>query len=443
VVGNYSVIQWFAPVGLILGGILIGLFVDRIALGRLRKLIVRTRWTGDELVINDLRGMPLLWSTLLGVYAAPQSAPLSVSWRNFAQRTLLVITILSVTVLAANVTAKLVGIYARRIEGALPTMSLFANFSSRTARRRSRAAAGADLRSSTESAAGKPEGMIRREMRDKLSDDPLWFKDAIFYEVYVRGFYDSNADGVGDFRGLTEKLDHIQWLGADCILLLPINASPLRDGGYDVSNYYAILPKYGTLEDFKHFLDAAHARGIRVIADLMLNHTSDQHPWFQEARKAPGSLKRDWYVWSETDQKYKEARIIHADTERSNWAWDDQAQAFYWHRFFGHQPDLNYENPEVRQARHPVFGRGSLKLIEPENRKILAFTRGYRDEIALCVYNLARSTQPAELDLNQYEGYTPVEMSGRIRFPRIERRPYQIAFNEYGFFWFLLQKEDR
>jgi maltose alpha-D-glucosyltransferase/alpha-amylase len=129
-------------------------------------------------------------------------------------------------------------------------------------------------------------------MRDKLNEDPLWFKDAIFYEVYVRGFYDSNADGVGDFRGLTEKLDHIQWLGADCILLLPIHASPLRDGGYDVSNYYAILPEYGTLEDFKHFLDAAHARGIRVIADLTLNHTSDRHPWFQESRRASGALKR-------------------------------------------------------------------------------------------------------------------------------------------------------
>jgi maltose alpha-D-glucosyltransferase/alpha-amylase len=540
-----------------------------------------------------------------------------------------------------------------------------------------------------------------------LSDDALWFKDAIFYEVYVRGFYDSNADGVGDFRGLTEKLDYIQWLGVDCILLLPIHASPLRDGGYDVSNYYAILPEYGTLEDFKHFLDAAHARGIRVIADLVLNHTSDQHPWFQESRRAPDALKRDWYVWSDTDQRYKDARVIYADTERSNWAWDDQAKGFYWHRFFNHQPDLNYENPEVRQAmlevisfwlemgvdglrlnaapylferdgticenltethaylrrlrafvdgkyptrmlmteadqwpedvsayfgdgdelhmachfpimprllmalrredrgpiveilertptipetcqwgvslrshdemtletcaargrdhraecakslnndarrrlaplldngrrrielmnglilslpgspflyygdeigmgdnvylggrhgvrtpmqwspdrnagfsradlaqlyypvitdsvygyqsvnveaqmrvstsllhwmrgaialrkRHPVFGRGSLKLIEPENRKILAFTRGYRDETALCIYNLARSTQPAELDLSQYEGYTPLEMSGRIRFPRIERRPYQIAFNEYGFFWFLLQKED-
>jgi maltose alpha-D-glucosyltransferase / alpha-amylase len=544
-------------------------------------------------------------------------------------------------------------------------------------------------------------------MRDKLSDDPLWFKDAIFYEVYVRGFCDSNANGLGDFRGLTEKIDYIKWLGVDCVCLLPLYDSPLRDGGYDVSNYYAILSEYGTLDDFKHFLDAAHARGIRVIADLVLNHTSDQHPWFQESRSSADALKRDWYVWSDTDRKYIEARVIYADTERSNWAWDDQAKAFYWHRFSRHQPDLNYNNPEVRQAmlevisfwlemgidgfrlnsapylfekdgtscvnlpethaylrrlrafvdekyptrlllveanqwpeevvayfgagaechmvchfplmprlltalrqedrwpiveilertphipemcqwgmslrnhdemtlemrageersdlhaeyakgfntgasrrlaplldngrrrielmnglllslhgspfiyygdeigmgdnvylggrdsvrtpmqwsadrnagfsraefaqlyfpvimdpiygyqsvnveaqtrhstsllhwvrgaialrkRHPVFGRGSLKFIDSENRKILAFTRGYRDETALCVYNLARSTQPAELDLSQYDGYTPVEMSGQIRFPRIERRPYQIAFNEYGFFWFLLQKE--
>ena len=131
-------------------------------------------------------------------------------------------------------------------------------------------------------------------MKGKLNDDPLWFKDAIFYEVYVRGFCDSNADGVGDFRGLIEKLDYIQWLGGDCVCLTPMYDSPLRDGGYDVSNYYAILPEYGTFDDFKHFLDAARARGIRVIADLVLNHTSDRHPWFQESRSSPDSLKRDW-----------------------------------------------------------------------------------------------------------------------------------------------------
>ena len=185
---------------------------------------------------------------------------------------------------------------------------------------------------------------------DKLRDDPLWFKDAVFYEVYARGFYDSNADGIGDFPGLTEKLDYIEWLGVDCIWLLPMYPSPLRDGGYDISDYYSILPDYGTTEDFKKFLDAAHSRGIRVIADLVLNHTSDVHPWFLESRSSPDSPKRNWYVWSDIDLKYTDARIIFVDSERSNWTWDDEAGAFYWHRFFRHQPDLNYDNPEVQQA---------------------------------------------------------------------------------------------
>ncbi|HEX8709374.1 MAG TPA: maltose alpha-D-glucosyltransferase [Pyrinomonadaceae bacterium] len=184
----------------------------------------------------------------------------------------------------------------------------------------------------------------------RLLDDALWYKDAVFYEVYVRGFYDSNADGIGDFRGLTQKLDYLQWLGIDCIWLLPMYASPLRDGGYDISDYYRMLPEYGTIEDFREFLDAAHARGIRVIADLVINHTSDQHPWFQEARTSPTSPRRNWYVWSETAREYPDARIIFTDTEHSNWTWDEEAHAFYWHRFFSHQPDLNYDNPEVRQA---------------------------------------------------------------------------------------------
>jgi maltose alpha-D-glucosyltransferase/alpha-amylase len=177
-----------------------------------------------------------------------------------------------------------------------------------------------------------------------------WYKDAIFYEVYVRGFYDSNGDGIGDFRGLTEKLEYLEWLGIDCIWLLPFYESPLKDGGYDISDYYSVLPEHGTLEDFQKFLAAAHAKGIRVIADLVINHTSDKHPWFQEARSSPDSSKRDWYVWSDTNQKYSEARIIFTDTERSNWSWDEEAGAFYWHRFFSHQPDLNYDNPEVQQA---------------------------------------------------------------------------------------------
>ena len=545
----------------------------------------------------------------------------------------------------------------------------------------------------------------------KLTDDPQWFKDAIFYEVYVRGFYDSNADGIGDFRGLTEKLDYLQWLGIDCIWLLPVYPSPLKDGGYDISDYYDILPEFGTLEDFKKFVNAAHERGIRVIADLVVNHTSDQHPWFQEARRSPDSPKRDWYVWSDTDQKYTAARIIFTDTERSNWTWDDEAQAFYWHRFFSHQPDLNYDNLEVQQAmldvvtfwldlgidgfrvdavpylyeregtncenlpethaflkkmrayvkerypnalllaeanqwpedvveyfgdgdefqmnyhfpimprlfmalrqenrkpiveilertppipencqwgmflrnhdeltlemvtdeerdylyneyakdrrmrlnlgirrrlaplldngrrriellhamlfslpgspflyygdelgmgdniylgdrdgvrtpmqwsadrnagfsradfaqlyfplimdpvygyqsvnveaqqrydssllhwmrhiihlrkEHPVFGRGTMEFIKPENRKIFAFTRSYDDETVLCVFNLARDAQPCELDLRHYEGWIPVEMMGKTAFPRIGKRPYQLALGPYGFYWFLLKEK--
>lgn len=177
-----------------------------------------------------------------------------------------------------------------------------------------------------------------------------WYKDAIFYEVYVRGFYDSDGDGVGDFRGLTTRLDYLHWLGINCIWLLPFYESPLRDGGYDIADYNAVLPEYGTIEDFREFLAAAHAKGIRVIADLVINHTSDRHPWFQEARRSPDSPKRDWYVWSDSDQKYDQAGIIFTDSERSNWQWDEMARAYYWHRFFSHQPDLNYDNPEVQQA---------------------------------------------------------------------------------------------
>lgn len=554
---------------------------------------------------------------------------------------------------------------------------------------------------------------MKLRRRRKMNENPLWFKDAVFYEIYVRGFYDSNADGVGDFRGLIEKLDYLEWLGIDCIWLLPMYASPLRDGGYDISDYQAMLPEYGTVKDFKRFLDLAHKRGIRVIADLVLNHTSDQHPWFQESRRSPDSPKRDWYVWSATNQKYTDARIIFTDTERSNWTWDEQANAFYWHRFFSHQPDLNYENPEVQQAmldvlsywmdmgvdgfrldavpylferdgtncenlpethafikrlrahidkhypgrvllaeanqwpedvidffgdgdechmayhfpimprlymalsqedrrpiveilertpeipdncqwgtflrnhdemtlemvtdeerdylyreyanhprmrvnigirrrlapmmdngrrrielmygllfslpgspflyygdeigmgdniylgdrdgvrtpmqwstdrnagfsgadfaqlyfpvimdsvygyqsvnvesqkrtstsllhwvqraielrrQHPVFGQGALEFIKPENRKIFAFTRSYQDETVLCVFNLSRSAQPVELDLSKYEGLIPVEMSGDVAFPRIGKQPYQLSFNEYGFFRFLLKSGRR
>ena len=548
---------------------------------------------------------------------------------------------------------------------------------------------------------------------NRLRDDPLWFKDAVFYEVYVRGFSDSNADGIGDFRGLIDKLDYIEWLGVNCIWLLPIYPSPLRDGGYDISDYYSVLSQYGALDDFTGLLDAAHSRGIRVIADLVLNHTSDQHPWFVEARESPDSPKRNWYVWSDTDLKFRDARVIFVDTERSNWTWDEEAGAFYWHRFFRHQPDLNYDNPEVQQAiidvvsfwmdlgidglrldavpylferegtncenlsethvflrrlrahvdshysgrvllaeanqwpadvvayfgdgdecqmayhfpimprlfmalqqedrrpivevlektpripescqwgmflrnhdeltlemvtdeerdylygeyakdprmrvnigirrrlaplvdngrrrielmhgllfslpgspflyygdeigmgdniylgdrdgvrtpmqwsadrnagfsradfamlyfpiimdpvygyqavnveaqqrhstsllhwirsainlrkQHPVFGRGSLEFVKPENRTIFAFIRRYENDTVLCVFNLSRFAQPTELNLSGYEGRVPVEMSGGIRFPRIGHGPYQLSLNGHGFFWFTLEEDNQ
>ncbi len=179
--------------------------------------------------------------------------------------------------------------------------------------------------------------------------DPLWFKRATYYELLVRAFADSNGDGVGDFRGLIERLDYLEWLGIDCIWLLPFNSSPLRDGGYDISDYYAVLPDYGTVEDVRELVSKAHDRGMRVIMDLVINHTSDQHPWFQQARSSPDNPYRDWYMWSDSNQRYHDARIIFVDSETSNWTWDEQAKAYYWHRFFSHQPDLNYDNPAVRE----------------------------------------------------------------------------------------------
>jgi maltose alpha-D-glucosyltransferase/alpha-amylase len=180
--------------------------------------------------------------------------------------------------------------------------------------------------------------------------DPLWYKDAIIYEVHVRAFSDSNNDGIGDFPGLISKLDYLQGLGITCIWVLPFFPSPLRDDGYDISNYVDVNPAYGTLSDFKEFLSAAHERNMQVMIELVINHTSDQHPWFKAARLAPpGSPERDMYVWSQSDQIYKDARIIFTDTEKSNWTWDETAKAYYWHRFFSHQPDLNWDNPRVME----------------------------------------------------------------------------------------------
>jgi maltose alpha-D-glucosyltransferase/alpha-amylase len=183
-----------------------------------------------------------------------------------------------------------------------------------------------------------------------LQGDELWYKDAVFYQLHVRTFCDSNADGIGDFAGLTQRLGYLQKLGITAIWLLPFYPSPLRDDGYDIADYTSVHSSYGSLEDFKTFLTAAHTRGIRVIIEMVLNHTSDQHPWFKEARSSRENPKRDWYVWSETDDRYQGVPIIFVDIEISNWAWDPISKSYYWHRFFSHQPDLNFDNPAVLEA---------------------------------------------------------------------------------------------
>ncbi|QRO02223.1 maltose alpha-D-glucosyltransferase [Archangium violaceum] len=185
--------------------------------------------------------------------------------------------------------------------------------------------------------------------------DPLWYQKAVIYELHIRAFYDSNADGHGDIPGLIEKLPYLQDLGVTCLWILPHYPSPLKDDGYDIADYYAVHPEYGTLADFQRLVEEAHKRDIRIISELVVNHTSDQHAWFQEARRDPKSSKRDFYVWSDTDDKYQGARIIFLDTERSNWTWDPVAKQYFWHRFFSHQPDLNYDNPEVQEAMLDVM----------------------------------------------------------------------------------------
>ena len=179
--------------------------------------------------------------------------------------------------------------------------------------------------------------------------NPTWYKDAVFYELYVRAFKDGSGDGHGDLKGLLDRLDYLQELGVDCVWLLPINPSPLFDDGYDVADYRGIHEDFGTLEDFKAIVDGVHQRGMYIIIDIVLNHTSDQHPWFIESRQSKDSPKRNWYVWSDTDQRYQDARIIFLDTEVSNWTYDELTGEYYWHRFYSQQPDLNYDNPEVQQ----------------------------------------------------------------------------------------------
>jgi len=185
--------------------------------------------------------------------------------------------------------------------------------------------------------------------------DPDWYKRAVFYEVLIRGFHDANGDGTGDIKGLTSRLDYLQWLGIDCIWLLPIYDSPLRDGGYDIADYLRVLPEYGNIADFVELIEQAHKRGIRIIADLVMNHTSDAHPWFQASRSEPDGPFGDFYVWGDNPDKYADARIIFVDTETSNWTFDPVRGQYFWHRFFSHQPDLNFDNPKVQDAMIEVL----------------------------------------------------------------------------------------
>jgi maltose alpha-D-glucosyltransferase / alpha-amylase len=206
-----------------------------------------------------------------------------------------------------------------------------------------------------------PDGVVEHPLASDYSHartlpaDETWFKRAVFYEALARAFHDSNGDGQGDIQGLIQRMDYLQWLGVDCIWLPPFYDSPLRDGGYDIRDFYKVLPEFGTVDDFVELLDAAHTRGIRVITDLVMNHTSDSHPWFQESRRDPTGPYADYYVWSDTDDRYPFARVIFVDTEESNWTYDPVRKQFYWHRFFAHQPDLNYENPDVAREMMNVI----------------------------------------------------------------------------------------
>jgi maltose alpha-D-glucosyltransferase / alpha-amylase len=288
--------------------------------------------------------------------------------------------------------------------------------------------------------AGPPEPSFAQTSQ-WFESEPLWYKRAVFYEIHVRGFFDANGDGSGDFRGLTEKLDYLQWLGIDCIWLLPFFQSPLRDGGYDIADFYTVHPDYGTVEDVRQLIDAAHARRIRVIADLVMNHTSSDHPWFQESRSSPDNPKRDWYVWSDTTDRYEDARIIFVDTESSNWTWDPVAGQYYWHRFFSHQPDLNFDNPEVQEAMLDVlkfwldvgldgfrldavpylFEReGTICENLPETHAYLqrvrkAITEGYPDRVLL-----AEANQWPE-DVVEYFGPNGEECQMAFHFPVMPR----------------------
>jgi len=276
-----------------------------------------------------------------------------------------------------------------------------------------------------------------------MNTSQYWYKSAIFYELYVRAFKDSNADGWGDLKGVTEKLDYLQDLGVDAIWLLPISPSPLRDDGYDVSDYYGILPQYGNMDDFRELVRLAHERSLKMIVELVPNHTSDQHPWFQASRDPnhPEHKKyKDYYVWSDTDQRYKEARIIFLDTEKSNWTFDPVRKQFYWHRFFSHQPDLNYDNPEVQREMLRVVqfwidqGADGIRvdappyLFEregtncenlPETHAFLKRLRAFVDAYAPGTMLLSEANQWPE-DVIQYFGNGD-EMHMNFHFPLMPR----------------------
>ena len=203
--------------------------------------------------------------------------------------------------------------------------------------------------------ATQPVGDLSGGYRPGLSADPEWYRTAVFYEVLLRAFGDSDGSGTGDLRGLIDRLDYLQWLGIDCLWLPPFFPSPLRDGGYDVSDFTAVDAQYGTIDDFRELMVEAHDRGMRVIIDMVVNHTSDAHPWFQASRSNPEGPYGDFYVWSDDNEKYADARVIFVDTEVSNWTFDPVRRQYFWHRFFSHQPDLNYENPKVREAMKDVL----------------------------------------------------------------------------------------